>query len=605
MEIVGLVLGLFSSLIPIAIVAAIVYAVVQWRRGRPVTAPDDPGMGTVRRIYFYTVALIALLVAVNGLAQIERFVIDGLFGSEVVSGSRVGLAIGISLSVVGLAVWGIHWRLIQRSVATMPTESRAVVRKLYVYVVLGIAAGFLLWSSGDILLWLFGELDFNALSWSFLTVWAVVWAYHWTLETGEGQPTVETLGIRRVYLYAVSIVTLVMAAMGVGSVIYAILREGYESVFTLPVLVATQGGLWGEEMRNGLALAIVGGAGWWAHFLYFARGEARSVVRQIYLFASALVGGVGVAGVGLGILLFGLLVWLIGVPEEDGAAGHFRFLTDGTAVLVVGAALLLYHRAALRSEAGLSPMGEASTARAYSYVVAAAGLAVLATGAGIAVSNVVAILFEGSRGVLTGSDSWRNPVALSITLAVLGAPAWGYYWRTAQQRAETDADERGSLARRIFLFTALGAGALALLGGLSYMLFVLLRDLLEGEIGTAMIHDGRHAIGVTAAALLFVPYYWLVYRRDRELDPEEPEEAATPRKGVSLLAGADSEPIARALEEALGYEVVLLRWADSAGLPPALEQADFEEMARRIGAAHGANVLVALDETGARIMSYD
>ena len=121
-----------------------------------------------------------------------------------------------------------------------------------------------------------------------------------------------------------------------------------------------------------------------------------------------------------------------------------------------------------------------------------------------------------------------------------------------------------------------------------------------------MIHDGRHAIGVTAAALLFVPYYWLVYRRDRELDPEEPEEEAkAPRKGVSLLAGPGSEPIVRALEEALGYEVVLLRWADSTGLPPALEQADFEEMSRRIGAAPGANVLVALDETGARVMSYD
>ena len=605
MEILGLFLGLFGSLIPLAIVAAIVYAIVRLVRRRPATGRDDPGMGTVRRLYFYVVALIALVVAVNGLAQIGRFVLDSLFGGDVVSGSRTGLAIGISLSVVGLAVWGIHWRLIQRSVAAMPVEARAVVRKLYVYVVLGIAAGFLLWSSGDILLWLFGELDFNALSWSFLAIWGGVWAYHWRLEADEGQPTVETLGVRRAYLYAVSAVTLVMAAMGAGSVIYAILREGYESLFTLPVLIATQGGLWGEEMRNGLALAIIGGAGWWAHYLHFARGEARSIIRQIYLFAAALVGGVAVAGVGLGILLFGLLVWLIGVPEDDGAAAHFRFLTDGTAVLIVGAALWLYHRAALRREAPLSPLGETSTARVYSYVVAAAGLAVLATGAGIAVSNVVAILFEDSRGVLTGSDSWRNPTAVAITLAALGAPAWGYYWRAAQRRAGVDAEERGSLARRIFMFAALGAGALALLGGLSYLLFVLLRDLLEGEIGTAMVLDGRHAIGVTVAALLFVPYYWLVYRRDRELDPEEPETAAPPRKGVSLLAGAGSEPIVRALEEALGYEVTLLRWADPAGLPPALEQADLEEMARRIGAAPGGNVLVALDETGARIMSYD
>ena len=216
MEILGLFLGLFGSLLPIAIVAAIVYAIVRLMRRRPATGPDDPGMGTVRRLYFYTVALIALVVAVNGLAQIGRFVLDSLFGGDVVSGSRVGLAVGISLSVVGLAVWGIHWRLIQRSVATMPVEARAVMRKLYLYVVLGIAAGFLLWSSGDILLWLFGELDFNALSWSFLAIWGGVWAYHWRLEADEGQPTVETLGIRRAYLYAVSAVTLVMAAMGAG-----------------------------------------------------------------------------------------------------------------------------------------------------------------------------------------------------------------------------------------------------------------------------------------------------------------------------------------------------------------------------------------------------
>ncbi len=604
MDIVAIGAGLLGALIQVAIIAAIVYAIVRWRRRRPHAEPAEPGMGTVRRIYFYAVSLIALVVAANGLAQIERFVLDTLSGGDVVSGSRADLAIGMSLSVVGLAVWGIHWRLIQRSAAGMPAETRAVVRKLYVYVVLGIAAGFMLYSSAEILLWMFGELSFNALSWAFLTVWAGVWAYHWRLETEEGQPTVETLGIRRVYIYAVSVVTLAMAAMGSGGVIYAILREGYESVFTLPVLVATQGGLWGEDMRNGLALAIVGGAGWCAHYLYFARGEARSVIRQAYLFASALVGGYATAGVGLGILLFGLLVWLIGVPEEDGAAAHFRFLTDGTVVLGVGAALWLYHRTALRREAHLSPMGEASTERVYSYFAAAAGLAVLTTGAGIAVSNVVAILFEDARGVVAGSDFWRNPVALSITLVLLGAPAWGYHWWTAQRRAEaTGAEERASLARRIFMFTALGAGAMALIGSLSYLLFVLLRDLLEGELGTAMLRDGRHAIGVTAAALLFVPYYWLVYRQDRELDPEiEPE---LPRKAVSVLAGPGSEPIARGLEEALGYGVVLLRWADSAGLPPVPEQADFEEMARRIGASPGANVLVALDETGLRVMSYD
>ena len=117
-----MVFGLLTgTLFPIAIIGAIVYAIVQWRRRQAPLEPVDPGIGTVRRLYFYAVSFVALMVAANGLVQIERYVLEGLFGGDVLSPSRSGLAIGISLAIVGLPIWGFHWRMVQRYPIAMNT----------------------------------------------------------------------------------------------------------------------------------------------------------------------------------------------------------------------------------------------------------------------------------------------------------------------------------------------------------------------------------------------------------------------------------------------------------------------------------------------------
>ena len=120
--------GLFGSLAPLIIIGAIVYAIVQWRRRQAHLESVDLGIGTVRRLYFYLVSLVALIVAANGLVQIERYVLEGLFDGDVLLPSRSGLAIGIALTVVGLPVWGFHWRLVQHYVKEQSVETRSLVR---------------------------------------------------------------------------------------------------------------------------------------------------------------------------------------------------------------------------------------------------------------------------------------------------------------------------------------------------------------------------------------------------------------------------------------------------------------------------------------------
>ncbi|MCH8207147.1 MAG: hypothetical protein IH956_09100 [Chloroflexi bacterium] len=599
--------GLVGNLVPLVIIGAIVYAIVQWRRRQAPLEPVDPGIGTVRRLYFYAVSFVALMVAANGLVQIERYVLEGLFGGDVLSPSRSGLAIGISLSLVGLPLWGFHWRLVLRYVSELTVETRSIVRKLYVYVVLGVSAGLLIAASVSALQWVFGSKDFTGYPWAAITIWAGVWAYHWRLESSEGQSTVETLAIRRLYVYIFSLVTLVMLAVGGGRIVHIILREGYESAVTLPVLMPTQAGLWQDAMKTSLAVLLIGAAGWWAHWHYFASRELRSVLRQVYLYVFALLGGFVTALASAGVILFGVLVWLIGVPDDDAASAHFRFMPGAVATLSVGVGLWLYHWMVVQREGDVSPLGERSSRRAYAYIVAALGLGALAVGVGVVVTNAVAIFVDSARDVFAGSDFWRNRVVLFITLAAVGVPAWGYYWRSAQLRVqETGAEERSSLARRIFIFGALTVGVLALLGSLTFLLIVFLRDLLDGELALTSLRDAKGAIGVVAAVAVFLPYYWLVYRQDGRAEPEvlQPLERSR-RKGVSVLVGPGGEPFVRGLETALGYEVSTLSWADSEAEPPDLYEDEYEQIAQRIAAAAGSNVLLVADGADVRVLSYD
>ena len=524
----------------IAVIGAIVYAIVQRRRGRDSLEPVDPGIGTVRKLYFYAVSFVALMVAANGLVQIERYVLEGIFGGDVLSPSRSGLAIGISLALVGLPIWGFHWRLVLRYVRELPVETRSIVRKLYLYVVLGVSAGLLIQASVSALQWVLGSKDFAGYPWAAITIWAGVWVYHWRLELTEGQSTVETLAIRRLYVYIVSLATLVMLAVGGGRIVHIILREGYESLVTLPVLVPTQAGLWQDAMKTSLAVLLIGGAGWWAHWHYFARRELRSVLRQIYLYIFAVLGGFVTTLVSSGVILFGVLVWLIGVPDDDAASAHFRFLPGAVASLSVGVGLWLYHWMVVQREVDVSPLGERSSRRAYAYIVAALGLGALAVGVGVVVTNAVAIFVDSARDVVAGPDFWRNRVVLFITLAAVGVPAWGYYWRSAQLRVQEEgAEERASLARRIFIFGVLTVGALALLGSVSFLLFVFLRDALEGELALTSLRDAKNGIGVAAAVAVFLPYYWLIYRQDRRAEPEVIEPAAGGRECRSWSARAE------------------------------------------------------------------
>ena len=546
------------------------------------------------------------MMAFNGLVQIGQFVLEGAFGGDLVSGSRTRLAVGISLAVIGLPVWLIHWRLVHRYVSELPVERRSVVRKLYSHAVLGASVALIIVGLVAIARWVFDDRSFPGYGWSSAIVWMAVWAYHWRLESAEGRPTPETRSVHRLYLYLVSLATLVMLSIGVGRAFHIVLQEGYEALVSLPVLVPTQTGLWRGAMRQALAIALVGGLAWGTHWLYFARDDIHSAIRRLHMHMFAMLGGVITVLVAAGVFGYGLLVWVFGVPDQDSAAAHFRFLPAAVASIAVGLGVWGYHAVVARTEEAKAPSDTVGIHRAYDYVLVAVGLGALAVAIGALVSTSIAILVDSARDILAGPDFWRNRIALVLTLGLLGGPVWAYQWSSVQRQAtRMGPEELMALPRRAFIFVALAAAVLALLGSASFLIFVFLRDILNGELALSVLREARVALGIVAAGGIFLPYYWMVYRSDREAEPDTDAAPPIERKDVSVLAADDGERIVNDLESALGYEVEVLAWADPDAQMPAQSEADIRELAERVKEADGSRVLLVPDDGAFRVLSYE
>ena len=125
-EILGLaILGLSILLV---IIGLIIYGIIVWRRraaARVQSTDHDPGIGTVRRLYFYLVAFVSLMMSATGIVIVVQFILDSIAGGAVISDSTARLAAGVSILIVGAPLWFFHWRFIHRAVTEQPASRRA------------------------------------------------------------------------------------------------------------------------------------------------------------------------------------------------------------------------------------------------------------------------------------------------------------------------------------------------------------------------------------------------------------------------------------------------------------------------------------------------
>lgn len=555
----------------------------------------DPGIGTTRRIFLYGLAFAALITAASGLALLTGALLTVVSGDVIAGEGASALAFGIAAGGVGFAVWALLWRAAQRSVERHPAEAGALGRKVYVYLVLGAAAVTIAFS---LTLYISDLLDNRTPGLGDLAiplVWAGVWAFHWRIESAEGQRSEAAATARRIYVYTLSTYGLILLAAGAAMLGGALLDAGYQAAF--------DGGGRSDNLPEGWSFIIVGAALWGTHWLWFARGDA-SGLRQAVLYVVGVFGGTAAVTGALSTLLVIFARWPLDPERGRSALEHFDSVPETFGVLLVTAAVAAYHRQTALSEAAAAPGQGVRAQRAYRYLSAAIGLGTLWVALTLLIAVAVGLAVPSAQGSFTGERWWGLPLSIGLTLLIVGAGLWGWHWPRLQSAARSHADDRAALSRRAYLFTVFGVSVAAGLISLITLLYGVLEAALNNELSTAVLDGGKWALGVVVTAAAVSVYHWLVLREDAAAAPPAPEQPSrppAPPKRVTALVSAEGAALVESLERALGTSIERRIRADAAGAP-SFSDDEASAIAERIREAPGEEVVLVVDSGGVRIV---
>jgi hypothetical protein len=258
-------------------------------------------------------------------------------------------------------------------------------------------------------------------------------------------------------------------------------------------------------------------------------------------------GGFVMAVVGGTAVLNSAAVWLLGDPSARTAAEHFTGTSTALGAVVLGALTWWYHRRAFALGA---PPGRTELTRVREYLLAA--IALVATASGV-VSGVSAL------AEMVDSPAYERSVANgligAVTLLVVGAPLWWWFWSGAQRALAADpAPELASPTRRVYLFVLFGVGGVVAVIAVLVAAFIGIEAGLRGEFGDETVQDLGIPLGLLVATATISGYHWAVYRRERRIPP--PKEATCGPREV-LLVGPMDEDVAADVRRATGASVEL------------------------------------------------
>ena len=489
-------------------------------------------MLTVRRIYLYLVAAISLVVVTWSIIGLLRLILSEGVGR----GQITGLATWLAAIIVGLPIFLFHWLMAQRFAAGDEEERASVVRRIFLYGLMGAGAAPIISNIyrlvDNAFLSLTGGTFENYYPYDLTTgqhlaaiaVWAVVWFYLWRQVLLDNQAIRlhdSNLTVRRLYLVVLAVAGLVMVSLGAVSLLQTLLE--------IPA-----GFFWRNPVAHGSAKLLVGGPIWVVHWLLLQRAffsaepaEERSVLRKAYLYLAVFVFSV-MAVVSATGLLKRLIELALG--DEPSPEPLLSQLSLQLPLMVVGVVFWAYHWQVLRQDASRAPEAprQASVRRIYAYLVAAIGLATLATGLVGLLTILIDLLTSPAE---IGLAYYREQVALFAAMVIVGVPVWLIPWRVMQNLALAPAganqdgiestDERRSTVRKIYLYFYVFVAALAVFGSIGWFVYHILIALLGAELPEdflTLVLDAL-AIGLLAGAIW--SYHWWAIRQDGRLELQD------------------------------------------------------------------------------------
>jgi hypothetical protein len=498
----------------------------------------------LRRLYLYLVSAAGLNLLAAGLALLGSNVLVFVFNEPYAQDSRTQLAIYTAMILVALPVWGVHFWFARRFAHRDPAERASALRRLYLYwaclagaigalVALSIAATNLIRPLVDTCTTTIYYCPANP-NWLVTSqagwiafVFIAIWAFHYWIAARDRAAVGETgasATLRRWYVYVVLLVGLL------------VMLSGASGVIEIAWLKAWHSSLGDNRLMGDPAGLLVAGAIVWG-FHVFAIGrdhvsdDRHSTLRALQGFIVVAV-SIATALAGASLILYYALARSLGVEHPGGVSSDIigDLAGPGSQVVVYGIAWFLMRRQLALDARAQEADRQAAIRRLYTNLAALVSLGAWAVGAG----GLLWTLAEQIEAPIIGvkANDWKDPVSLWATLLVVGAAVWIAHWRPSPWAAD-----RQALSRRLYVWAALLASVLVILGAGVGMLNALLQQLFSAHpmlAATSNLDFGHYFAVIVVAAVVGV-YHWRVLRADAAARP--PKAAPT-----SAIAPAVVEP---------------------------------------------------------------
>ncbi|MGI9647918.1 MAG: DUF5671 domain-containing protein [Acidimicrobiia bacterium] len=535
--------GLISSLIPLAVLGAIVYAIVKSVSGRRDQGGADSAPGSVRRLFLFGSLYVAVHFAAWGLS--------GLLSELAISDGQIAEPLAMSLVSVPVVVLLGRWAW--HTMADRPERGLALTA--YVNAMLSTALVVLLVTSYRVATWLFTDAGYAPFALAALAIWAVVWMIHWAAwKHYESE-------ISNLHIFFGSTAGLGMAAISGAIGLTYLLQWLLDAGTSLDITSYGR-----DDFLQPLIALTIGAVAFGWYWLGNGLPARRDPLWHGYVVLVGVLGGLISAVSGAGIAAFGILQWLWGDPDSSSAVRHFEDFSPAVAVLVIGGLVWAYHRLVVLADS--SPV-RTEVNRVYDYVVAAVGLVTAVVGSVLLLVAVQEALFPPTGG--GRFDSSINTFLGAATSLLVGIPLWARAWGRAGRNARLEPQhEASSPSRRIYLFGVVGVAGIVAFGSLMTLLIAVFNALFEEDRGPL-----RDEVQVSVALLLTVGvvagYHFVKMRAEGGL-----VQAPAPIKDVTLVTG--DVAIASIVHDLTGARVRVMHRLDSNGglLDPAAVAAAVE-----------------------------
>ena len=480
-------------------------------------------MKTVRRLYFYAVALISFEVVLWGLVGLIRSIVN----PNLITDNAQALATALSLILVGIPFFLIHWLWAQRVSARDEEEKTATVRAVFLY---GALFATLLPAVQNLLA-LINRTFIGAARISYeralvggtqswpdnliaIILNLLMAAYFWSILRAEWPtlPDVENFkDIRRVYRYLWMLYGLLMVVFGTQQILQFILQIPTD-------LIGTSGR---ETFVNATALLVVGTPIWFFAWRFIQDAlpdpdESGSVLRLVILYLLSIGGTITVLAAG-GNILYDLLSRLFG--ENISNTDLLQNISDPLSLVIPFGVLWGYFGGQLNRQfdAETNIPRRSGMKRIYFYVLSIIGLGATVTGV-LSLFVVIVNQLSGKDVDVIAADSVLKQLASAISVIVVGLPLWLKAWNPMQAEALADGESGGharrSITRKSYLYLVLFASVLGTMAPAGMIIFLLIQAALKGGVENDFLNSILNAFQALIVFAVVLTYHLLALRKD-------------------------------------------------------------------------------------------